>query len=90
MYFTTHRVLAQAAGNDTVLLHPQKCCPELWRQPGQLAARATVSATKCMFIYNTVIVQARLELVQMTEPINRAEAFGRIAFSCPKAEVCEN
>ncbi len=36
-----------------------------------------------------VLLQARLELVQMTEPINRAEAFGRIAFSCPKAEVCE-
>ena len=35
----------------------------------------------------TVKNQARLELVQISESIDRAEAFGRIAFSCPKAEV---
>ena len=28
-----------------------------------------------------------LELVKLVEPVDRAEAFGRIAFSCPRAEV---
>ena len=28
-----------------------------------------------------------LELVKLAEPIDHAEAFGRIAFSCPRAEV---
>lgn len=31
--------------------------------------------------------QARLQLMQITEPIDRAEASGRIAFSCPKSQV---
>jgi catechol-2,3-dioxygenase len=31
--------------------------------------------------------QAMLELVKLAEPIDHAEAFGRIAFSCPQAEV---
>ncbi|XP_044754744.1 glyoxalase domain-containing protein 4 [Coccinella septempunctata] len=30
--------------------------------------------------------EAKLELVQSDEPINRAKAFGRIAFSCPHGE----
>ena len=28
-----------------------------------------------------------LELVKLAEPLDHAEAFGRIAFSCPRAEV---
>lgn len=31
--------------------------------------------------------QARLELIQITEPIDPAESFGRIAFSCPKDQL---
>jgi len=31
--------------------------------------------------------QAKLELVQIVKPVDRAEAFGRIAFSCPRTEL---
>ncbi len=40
--------------------------------------------------YNCVSIvwfQTRLELIQLTEPLDRAEASGRVAFSCPDAEV---
>lgn len=33
--------------------------------------------------------QAKLELVQLSDPVDHAEAFGRIAFSCPTSELPE-
>ena len=43
-------------------------------------------------VYLVVIVyqQCRLELVQISEVIDHAEASGRIAFSCPSKQVSEN
>ena len=34
-----------------------------------------------------LLIQAMIELVKLAEQIDHAEAFGRIAFSCPRAEV---
>ena len=57
-----------------------------------------VSLTKSMImyschLYNTCaclcvcVCQTRVELVKLLEPFDLAEAFGRIAFSCPDNEV---
>ena len=32
-------------------------------------------------------MQAKLQLQQISQPVDHAEAYGRIAFSCPRAEV---
>ena len=34
-----------------------------------------------------LLVQCKLELVQLSCTVDHAEAFGRIAFSCPRTEV---
>lgn len=40
-----------------------------------------------MLLIHHSLLQARLGLTRSPEPIDRAEAFGRIAFSCHRAEV---
>ena len=39
------------------------------------------------FTHTFMTLQAKLELVQLSDPVDHAEAFGRIAFSCPTSEV---
>lgn len=82
----TYTIHTQSTGTSCWVWH---CTPS----PTQVLywAMETVRSASRVAVYQQhkvcVLLQARLELVQMTEPINRAEAFGRIAFSCPKAEV---